>query len=514
MSEAQTTTWRTTLILLALFVVVLLAALYGTAWSIVSIWLRSDTFAHGFLIVPIAGWLVWQKREALATLTPSPTLLPLILLAGAGAAWLLSRLVDVLVVQQFALVAMLLIGIWVLLGSRLAWAMAFPLGYLLFAVPVGEGLVPPMMELTADFTVWAVRATGIPVYREGLFFSLPSGNWSVVEACSGVRYLIASLTLGCLYAYITYRSLTKRLVFILFSILVPIAANGLRAYMIVMIGHLSGMEYATGVDHLVYGWFFFGIVMLILFAVGAIWRDEEGGLEALPAADARAGSARSGVSTLIALLVVSLAWPTLAAVMLRATPIDEGYSLAITAPEDLTESRLLWDWAPRHQGADGESTVFYSDGNTTVSLNLAHYLAQRQDHELVNSRNLDVDPETEAWRVLSRGSLVVEIGGETLRARQLSVRESRARQQHLEVLNWYRVGQYATANDYVAKLYEALNRLTFGRQDAAKISLAQPVAPGETLTAADWQPWLDRLVPSIEAALDQGSDTATEGRSP
>ena len=86
----------------------------------------------------------------------------------------------------------------------------FPLAFMLFAVPVGEFLVPPMMEFTADFTVAAIRLTGIPVFREGLFFTLPTGAWSVVEACSGVRYIIASLTLGCLYAYLSYVSYLKR----------------------------------------------------------------------------------------------------------------------------------------------------------------------------------------------------------------------------------------------------------------------------------------------------------------
>ena len=65
-----------------------------------------------------------------------------------------------------------------------------------FAVPVGEFLLPVFMEWTADFTVLALRLSGIPVYREGLQFVIPSGNWSVVEACSGIRYLIASLMVG------------------------------------------------------------------------------------------------------------------------------------------------------------------------------------------------------------------------------------------------------------------------------------------------------------------------------
>lgn len=64
-----------------------------------------------------------------------------------------------------------------------------------------------------------------------------------------------------------YHTLWKRLVFIALSAIVPMLADGLRAYMIVMIGHLSEMERATGVYHLIYGRFFFGIVTFILFWV-------------------------------------------------------------------------------------------------------------------------------------------------------------------------------------------------------------------------------------------------------
>ena len=147
------------------------------------------------------------------------------------------------------------------------------------------------MEHTADFTVAALRLTGIPVYREGQFFTIPTGSWSVVEACSGLRYLIASVTVGVLYAYLTYRSPARRAAFVAASIVVPIVANWVRAYMIVMIGHLSGMKYAVGVDHLIYGWVFFGIVMLLLFWIGSFWRED-----VAPAAAAAAHGHRPGAA--------------------------------------------------------------------------------------------------------------------------------------------------------------------------------------------------------------------------
>src|SRR6185295_5239153 len=266
--DAAATGWRTALPALILGILAILAIYWQTAESIEAIWSRSETFAHGYLIVPISLWLIWTQRKALARLTPSPDYLGLLLLAGLGFAWLAAAAGQVQVVQQYAMVAMIPAVVIVIAGRRVARALAFPLGFLLLGVPVGEALIPPMMDWTADFTVTALRLSGIPVFREGTFFTIPSGEWSVVEGCSGLRYLIASITVGTLFAYLTYRSWRKRLLFVALSVIVPIIANGMRAYMIVMIAHLSDMRLALGIDHLIYGWLFFGIVMLLLFWIG------------------------------------------------------------------------------------------------------------------------------------------------------------------------------------------------------------------------------------------------------
>ena len=84
---------------------------------------------------------------------------------------------------------------------------------------------------------------------------------------------MASFMVGCLFAYLNYASWRRRLIFALVSLAVPIVANWLRAYMIVMLGHYSGNQLAVGADHLVYGWVFFGIVITVVFMVGARWSD-------------------------------------------------------------------------------------------------------------------------------------------------------------------------------------------------------------------------------------------------
>ena len=289
---------------LVLSAVFWLLAWYGdTVHSMVATWQRSDTFAHGFLIAPISVWMIWQRRHAVAALDLRPDFHVLPLLALVGFGWLLGQLAGAGVAQQFGVVLMIPLVVWAILGTAVVRTLAFPLSFLLFAVPFGEFLESPMMEYTADFTVAALRLTGIPVYREGQFFMIPSGSWSVVEACSGLRYLIASLTVGVLYAYLAYRSLARRAIFVALSVIVPIVANWLRAYMIVMIGHVSEMKYAVGFDHLIYGWLFFGVVMLILLWIGSFWRED---LDPRPAALRSVLPATRDHPTLVAMMVATI----------------------------------------------------------------------------------------------------------------------------------------------------------------------------------------------------------------
>src|SRR5215831_16982079 len=201
--------------------------------------------------------LVWRSRDELARTTAKPWWPGLVVVLLCGVLWLVMSSANVLGLKQFALAFMIQASIVTVLGLRVARVLLFPLAFLLFAIPAGEFLVPVLMDWTADFTVAAIRWSGVPVFREGNHFALPSGNWSIVEACSGIRYLVASVMVGTIYAALAYRSVKLRAAFLVASIVVPIVANWLRAYGIVMIGHLSNNQLAVGVDHIVYGWLFF-----------------------------------------------------------------------------------------------------------------------------------------------------------------------------------------------------------------------------------------------------------------
>ena len=252
-----------TLVMAAVFLVY-----WQTSASMVQTWARSETFKHCFLVLPAVLWFVWQARARLAATAIRPWWPALIPLAAAGALWLIGELANSLAPTQWAMVLMVPSAIVALFGVGWGRILGFPLAFLFFAVPFGEAITPTLIDWTADFTVGALSATGVPVFREGQHFVIPSGRWSVVEACSGVRYLMASVVVGVLYAWTIYRSPVRRALFIGASIVVPIVANWLRAYLIVMIGHLSSNRLAVGVDHFIYGWVFFGIVIGLMLWIG------------------------------------------------------------------------------------------------------------------------------------------------------------------------------------------------------------------------------------------------------
>src|SRR6476659_5630412 len=62
----------------------ILALYFQTASSIVAIWVRSETFAHGFVIVPICLWLVWRTRDNFYAIPPAPWWPALVLMGGGG----------------------------------------------------------------------------------------------------------------------------------------------------------------------------------------------------------------------------------------------------------------------------------------------------------------------------------------------------------------------------------------------------------------------------------------------
>lgn len=460
--------------LAGVFVVAALLMYLDTMLSMVSIWARSDTFAHGFLILPISLWLIWNRRHYLAAITPRPAPWVALLLLPVGFGWLVAHLVDVLVVQQLALVAMLIIGAWSILGHRLSWAIAFPLFFLFFAVPMGEGLIGPMMDFTAFSTVWLIQQSGIPVFREGLYFTLPTGRWSVVEACSGVRYIIASLTVGALFAYLTYQTWWRRGLFLLISAIVPVFANTLRAYIIVMLGHYSDMKVATGADHLVYGWVFFGIVIFILFWLGSFFREDEAPPESVSTAASVAVQNPANSRALLLAFVAALLMAAIAPLSTRWLSVSHSVdAAAVVMPQPVGGWRQAVessaDWRPLSRVNGGIHRQF-ARADDSVAMELQFADSASGEGEVIGSSRLFVEQDG-PWKVVDRATVPISVAGDRVAVDEAIVRGPSG---ELVVWSWYVLGTLQTANDYVGKLYQAAATLGLVPPGVIRVVLYTP----------------------------------------
>ncbi len=502
---SMTRWWQAGLAML-LVLSTLLIVYSETAMAMVEIWHRSETFAHAFVVPPISLWLVWRQRQTILQLTPQPSLLFLLPLALFAFAWLLGETAAVNALTQFALVGMLVASVPLVLGWSVAKQIAFPLLFLFFCVPVGEFMMPALMDLTADFTVAALRLTGIPVYREGLQFVIPSGNWSVVEACSGLRYLIASVMVGTLFAYLNYQSSRRRLVFIVVATLLPLLANWLRAYLIVMLGHLSSNKLAAGADHLIYGWVFFGIVMLGLFMIGARWSEPEVSPSAsdVPVKPKASKALWPAVLTATALVVAPV-------MVLDKLEARQG-AVTLHLPE-LTgwqiEAGVPAEWAPVFLRPAAEQNANYVKDGRRVGLHLAFYRDQSADSKLITSSNQLVSSDDKRWARVGGGTQSAMIGSGPLTVRSAELRSAvqlGASSERLQVWQFYWVGGQLTSSDARAKLYGALQRLTGQGDDGASVIIYtrkdadNPGAADLALKAFAEQNWS-----SIAAALERAS---------
>ncbi|MED5595391.1 exosortase A [Janthinobacterium sp. P210006] len=494
------------LLLLALAAVVLLY--HATFWSMLELWSRSQTFAHGFLIVPISCWLAWRQRARLAALAPQPSWQGLLLLATLGLGWLLADAANVPVVEQYAATAMLPACVLAILGWPAVRLLAFPLAYLFLAVPFGEVFLEPLIDFTAAFTVTALQWTGLPVFRDGSNFSLPTGNWSVVEACSGLRYLIAALALGALYAHVNVHSTGRRLAVMAAALVVPIVANGVRAYLIVMLGHLSNMRLAVGVDHLIYGWLFFGVVALLLFWLAARWRELPPVHAALSTLPVRPGASVAGtravVRASVSCLLLAALWPALALASHRddgAAPPASSSMLALPDPpawQRLHDAASAWQ-AP-YAGAPALFAATYARRNgdgAQVGLQLHWYARQARNAELLTHQAL---PYGARWMPLAQRMQHVAVASGTVDVREAVLARGGER---LLVWRVYRQGGVVTARPVLVKLLLAQAKLLGTRQDGADIIVFAAYDELAPPPRARLQAFLRAALPVIEQRLQE-----------
>jgi exosortase A len=474
--------WRFAMGLLGVLLLLKVALYYETIASTVNVWRESSSYGHCFLIIPISLYLAWQRRKILRSIQPAANFWGLVLLMALSFVWLLADLVDVQLVQSLCVMAMIPALVFTLHGGTTTRLLALPLGFLFFAVPMGEFLTP----LLREFAVWSstsvLKICRIPVATDGQFFTVPGARFVIIDECSGATYVKAAVALCTLYAYLSYQGLRRRIAFVLIAVTALILSNVLRIFGVAMMAYYGEMSISEGIHHYLYGWTMFSVTMALLFWAGSFWRDRHSSFEIsthfpIKISNASLPTSQRGHSIYIgmlacAILLILAAGPLVAHWLENAKPVMSAHSV-ITVPDAVgswsKSKEVDYAWQPVFDGADTLIYQTYAQDEKRIYLFLAHYSQQQQGAELINSANKLYDGEF--WRLADTQSHTVTLKEN----RAFTVQETQIRHTsglRKVVWHWYLVAGRTTSNPYMAKLLEAMSRFRKNHNGSAMVAIA------------------------------------------
>jgi exosortase A len=462
--------WPVALVSTVILLALILILYQQTLVYLIGLWnqLATGEYAHGYLVLAISLYLIVRNRRRLAALTPCPDYRALPAVAASSLLWLVAVLVDVNLVQTVALLLLLVSVMWLLLGTRIGRELVFPILFIAFALPIWFPLSPLLQELTAEVVFWLIRLFEVPAFREENMILLPAGTLSVEESCAGLRYLLAALTLGTLYAWLNFRGLRARLIVVLICAFTAVLANIVRVFIVVYLAFVTEMQHPLVHDHLMLGWYLFGGMVAILLLVdarlsrhyqqpGPEVREATTFTEPDPQQPVAANKSISSYMVVLLAGALMMALGPAVAYSVNNRTLTDSSLVELELPagvgEWISQDEKVDDWLPVYHGAENRKSIYQKDGNQIVAY-IGYYPVQQQGEELINELN-HISNE-DIWRkIYTRARIRGDIDHQVLE--QLLQKADGS--QRL-VWYWYNVSGHITVNKYEAKLLQVLGLLT------------------------------------------------------
>ncbi len=462
-SPGQQTLWVQHLRLLALCWAGILLLFRQDAIDMAGIWWNSSTFNHCLIIVPILIWLVIQRKEQLAQLTPRGYWPGLLYMAAGGFGWLLGDAAGVSVARHAGLIMMLQGSVAAILGYNVLRGLAFPIFYMFFLVPFGEELVPILQTVTAKMCMVMLGWVAIPAHIDGIFITTPGGYFRVAEACAGVMFLIAMVAYGALAANLCFHRWSRRMAFMAVCVIVPIIANGIRAFGTIYIAEHVGIGFAAGFDHVFYGWIFFAIIIAIIMGISWRFFDKKADANAFDPADLQRPTKQGvGLMTVTALVMITAAAPIMWSRSVSAAasiipehisaPVVNGWQAIGYAPEK--------PWNPNFVGASQQQMISYQNATgQIIDIAIIVFDRQAEGREIIGFGNGAIDPKNK-W---------VWVADMPPPAKGKSERIKTPGPISRDVISFYRVAGITSGSGMQIKLATLRSKLFGGNQQAIAI---------------------------------------------
>lgn len=456
-------------LLFAGFAVITLLS-WDSVTAMVRTWYHISAYNHGFIIFPIAAFLAWERRRRLRELMLQPCWPGLLVVAGFALLWLLSLGASIQEGEQFAYIGMLQGLILTIMGRKIFRAQLLPIFYLFLMVPTGTFLLPTLQMIATWLTVQQLQLTNIPFYVEQYHFQLPAGSFMVAPGCAGLNFILSSLALSIVYAEMMYTGWRRKLAAILIAVSVAILANGVRIFAILWLAEISNNQLAIVDDHILYGWGFFFIILLLLMGLGRNFSNIE-----IPAAENGAwgwlprhsSPARSlaGAGALSAAIAAALMGYGLAA-FAGGIP-QPGMNLSAPGKIDgWVRSQAEMTYAPdAFGGADARGIWRYDYAQASVILFAAHYADQWEGHEASSGNDSLLMGEQ---KITGSATPMISVNGVQRKVRETTTATPK---NNLLVWRWYCGGERFISGSLSLRAYNALRKLSMKKSPATAFIL-------------------------------------------
>ena len=453
-------------VLLSLSFGVLLFAYWGTILSFTKVWSDENNpgYSHGYLLFLVSVyfvWIAWVKNKNTIHLQPNG--LAIFATGAMSSIWFLANLGNIQIIQQLAIIFLVLLLFVSLLGFQQAKLFVYPVLILVFAVPVWDFLNIYLRQFATDATGALLDLSRITNYVEGFMIFVPNGTFLVNPGCAGLGQLVIALTIAFIYTYVNPSPWLYRVALFVAAAIVAIAANIARVYIIVVMGYLSDMKnYLVTVEHVSLGWVLFAIAMgLYLYMANRL-------MDTLdpkhfnkepddPRADNRpvdwaayAGTKSTILFASLFLMIVSGPLLSQSFGKVRIDPKSDMHQLPDSVVNWKAQVPISgsYGWEPKYAGADIQQKDVYIQNNMIVKVYAYRYVNQAQGKEAVNDLNIVYRPPE--WSLLTRSKKSVDIAGKSYVIDESIIQSRRGRK--LLVWRWYSVMHHITGNALMAKL--------------------------------------------------------------
>ena len=462
-------------------------AFYPAMVALVDAWsAQTQTYSYGFLVPPVAAWLIWIRRDELRRLPITHSFGWGTVVTGAGLVMLFAgRVSTVAVVEAFALIATLHGLTLLLLGPRMFRALAFPIWYLIAMIPIWDSLTagvhPYFQDLSARIGVATLQLFGIPVIRQGFFIELPNITLEVAQECSGVNNLIAVLCVGIPMTQLFVRGWWKRSVVLAVAALVALLSNSARVAMVSVFAYY-GIRAADGDVHGPYSvlrsLMVSGVGFVTLFWLISRFREDGGPIAPSVPVERRPRESNTrfgehfGVVA-VAIIMLSTANGLIAAHRVGDVPLRAAIG---TFPNRLGQWQATGGSAANDLAAlnfdDRLSRTYVAPDGSELNLFIGYYRKQGPGRELADSRMRGgLGVSAQAWTTAAGGAFVKDF-------------LVHRRNETYHVTYWYMLGGSIVSEDYKAKVYTAWNSVAHRTSDGAIIMVSARVTDGEPIEVA------------------------------